>query len=182
LGFIYGVMLLIGAATGAENPLRPLERLTLAPSAGVPSAAIGGAEQGELVWHPVASLAALKDEIGLAAQSGQPALLDLYADWCISCKVMERNVFPRPEVASQLARFRLLRADVTDNDADDKALMGAYGLFGPPSLVFFSGDGAELSDVRIQGEVGAAPLARHLGAVLAAIESGKFGEIAANSR
>jgi len=183
-GFLYGVMLLIGAATGAENPLRPLERLTSPPSVSVPVAATGAAApaaQGELVWHPVTSLAVLKDEIEMAAQDGQPVLLDLYADWCISCKVMERNVFPRPEVASQLARFRLLRADVTDNDADDKALMGAYGLFGPPSLVFFSGDGAELSEVRIQGEVGAAALARHLGAVLVAIDNGKIGKLAINS-
>ena len=140
------------------------------------------AAHGELVWHPVTSLAVLEAELDEAARRGQPALLDLYADWCISCKVMERNVFPRPEVASQLARFRLLRADVTENNSDDKALLGAYGLFGPPSLVFFSEDGPELSEVRIQGEVGAAALATHLGAVLAAIESGKFGDLAAKSR
>lgn len=181
-GFVYGVLLLIGAATGAENPLRPLERL--ADGAAVAAPVTDGeraalAAHDGLVWHPVTSLAALTEELELAARSGQPALLDLYADWCISCKVMERNVFPRPEVASQLARFRLLRADVTENNADDKALMGAYGLFGPPSLVFFSEDGAELSEVRIQGEVGAAALATHLGAVLAAIDSGKFGDFAA---
>jgi thiol:disulfide interchange protein DsbD len=181
--FIYGVMLLIGAATGAEDPLKPLDRL-VDTGGGSLIAADGGSEAhgaDGLVWHPVASLAELDIELAEAARLGQPALLDLYADWCISCKVMERNVFPRPEVASQLARFRLLRADVTENNADDKALMGAYGLFGPPSLVFFAGDRAELSDVRIQGEVGAEALAAHLSAVLDALAVGKFGDLADKS-
>ncbi len=181
--FIYGVMLLIGAATGAEDPLKPLDRLAGAPAANVVAAQEGVAHtSGGLIWHPVASLAELDAELLEADRAGQPALLDLYADWCISCKVMERTVFPRPEVASRLAQFRLLRADVTENNADDKALMGAYGLFGPPSLVFFAGDSRELSDVRIQGEVGADALAAHLGAVLDAIDVGKFGDLAANSR
>ncbi len=181
--FIYGVMLLIGAATGAEDPLKPLDRLAAGPAT-VQVAADSGTAHGAdgLVWHPVANLTELDGQLAEAARAGQPALLDLYADWCISCKVMERTVFPRPEVASQLAQFRLLRADVTKNDADDKALMGAYGLFGPPSLVFFSGDKRELSDVRIQGEVGAESLAAHLGAVLDAIDADKFGDLAANSR
>jgi thiol:disulfide interchange protein DsbD len=101
-----------------------------------------------------------------AEDAGRLTLLDLYADWCISCKVMERNVFPRPDVDSRLRQFHLLRADVTSNNAEDKALMNAFGLFGPPSLVFFSSQGDELSDVRIQGEVGAERLAAHLQAVL----------------
>jgi thiol:disulfide interchange protein DsbD len=69
-------------------------------------------------------------------------------------------------VDSRLRQFHLLRADVTRNNAEDKALMNAFGLFGPPSLVFFSSQGDELSDVRIQGEVGAERLAAHLQAVL----------------
>ncbi len=181
--FIYGVMLLIGAATGAEDPLKPLDRLAAGGSPAVVAGTGGAAhEAAGLVWHPVSSLAELDDQLAQAAREGQPAILDLYADWCISCKVMERTVFPRPEVASQLARFRLLRADVTENNEDDKALMGAYGLFGPPSLVFFAGDKAELSDVRIQGEVGAASLAAHLSAVLDALDVGKFGDLADKTR
>lgn len=182
--FIYGVMLLIGAATGAEDPLKPLDRLAGGPATVQQAASAGGVQQSSdgQVWHPVANLADLDAELVKAAQAGQPALLDLYADWCISCKVMERTVFPRPEVASQLAQFRLLRADVTHNNADDKALMGAYGLFGPPSLVFFAGDKRELSGVRIQGEVGAESLGAHLGAVLNAVKVGNFGDLADNSR
>jgi len=160
--FIYGVLLLIGAASGAEDPLKPLHGLTVASAAG--GAAAARQEQAE--WHAVANLDELEAELAKAEDAGQMAMLDLYADWCISCKVMERNVFPRPEVDSRLRQFRLLRADVTENDAEDKALMNAFGLFGPPSLVFFSPAGRELSDVRVQGEVGAERLSAHLQAVL----------------
>ena len=111
--------------------------------------------------------------MGLAAAqaAGRPALLDLYADWCVSCKVMERSVFPDPAVESQLRQFWLLRADVTENNEADKALMNRYGLFGPPSMVFFTEDKREMSEVRLQGEVGIDTLAGHLQAILAAPRS-----------
>lgn len=112
--------------------------------------------------------------------SNKPVILDLYADWCISCKTMERNVFPETQVATRLGQFTLLRADVTANDDIDRALLNHYGLFGPPSLVFFGGDGAELKEVRIQGEVNAQTLANHLGAVLAALGAKKESEQASN--
>jgi thiol:disulfide interchange protein DsbD len=121
----------------------------------------------------------------LIDNSDRLVILDLYADWCISCKTMERNVFPAPEVARRLSQFTLLRADVTANDAVDRALLDHYGLFGPPSLVFFGDDGSEIADFRIQGEIGAASFADHLGTVLSRYEpdsEGKVGQIAANSR
>jgi thiol:disulfide interchange protein DsbD len=181
--FVYGVLLLIGAASGAEDPLKPLAPFGVV-EVRAPAAPAGTvAHRGEVEWHPVSDLADVRLEIARAAEAGQPALLDLYADWCISCKVMERSVFPQPEVASRLGQFRLLRADVTENDADDKALMQAFGLFGPPSLVFFSTDGQELADVRIQGEIGTTALAAHLQAVLdreaARAGSARGGELAA---
>ncbi|MFV2090373.1 MAG: protein-disulfide reductase DsbD, partial [Pseudomonadales bacterium] len=184
-GFVYGVLLLIGAATGAEDPLRPLDNFSVSSfipvvqegaGAGAPVSRRGG----ELVWHAVANLDELDANLAVAASNGQPALLDLYADWCISCKVMERSVFPQPAVASRLAQFRLLRADITKNDADDKALMAKYGLFGPPSLMFFGGDSREISEVRIQGEIGAEPLAAHLGAVLKSLNDVNIQEYAVN--
>jgi thiol:disulfide interchange protein DsbD len=172
--FIYGVLLLIGAASGAEDPLKPLGRFA--------TASVGSETAGstELAWQPVRNLADLEAELAEARAAGQPALLDLYADWCISCKVMERSVFPRPEVAARLRQFRLLKADVTANNAEDQALMQAFGLFGPPSMVFFGPDGRELDDVRIQGEIGAVALAAHLGAVLDRTGAATTGEIAAN--
>ncbi len=155
-GAVYGVLLLVGAASGADDPLRPLRSFT---------ASQDGA--AELVWQPVKGLNDLKAEIGAGNRDGRLVLLDVYADWCISCKILERSVFPRPEVADRLVQFHLLRADVTANDAQDKTLLSAFGLFGPPSLVFFGSDGVELTTLRVQGEIGAKALVRHLDGVLA---------------
>ena len=174
MGFLWGVFLMIGAATGANDPLRPLAKFAAAPV----SQAGGAAVHAEPQWRAVKSLADVQREIGMSAR---PVILDLYADWCISCKTMERNVFPEATVATRLNQFTLLRADVTANDEIDRELLNAYGLFGPPSLVFFAQDGRELSEVRIQGEVGAEALARHLGAVLAVFgteTAANVGEIA----
>lgn len=154
---IYGALLLIGAASGANDPLRPLQHFTAVPSA---------EDGGELQWRPVGSLEDVRAGIDAGAGAGRLTLLDLYADWCISCKIMERSVFPAPAVASRLAEFHLLRADVTANDAQDKELLNAFGLFGPPSLVFFDRNGRELKMLRVQGEIGAKALAEHLETVL----------------
>jgi thiol:disulfide interchange protein DsbD len=128
---------------------------------------VGSFEGGQteaVRWEAVKTVTDVKQRM---ASSSGPVLLDLYADWCISCKVMERSVFPEPGVAEQLAQFTLLRADVTANDAQDQALLKQYGLFGPPSLVFFSEDGGELAEFRVQGEVSADRLEAHLAQVLA---------------
>jgi thiol:disulfide interchange protein DsbD len=177
VSFIYGALLLVGAASGAENPLRPLQGFSIAASGAAPGSAVSHDEQN---WYAVRSLGELQAQLRDAGAAGQPVLLDLYADWCISCKVMEREVFPRPDVASRLAQFRLLRADVTENNAQDKELLETFGLFGPPSLVFFAEDGTEMSEVRVQGEIGADALAAHLSAVLGQFGRVNVGEIAAN--
>jgi len=182
MGFLWGVLLLIGAASGANDPLKPLAKLGAASSAGHGGAAVHQEPQ----WLAVKSLKDVQRHIG---GSAKPVILDLYADWCISCKTMERNVFPEAAVAARLNQFTLLRADVTANDEVDRELLNHYGLFGPPSLVFFAGDGRELEEVRIQGEVNADTLAAHLGAVLASlgaqpgsIEDSNVRDIAAISR
>jgi thiol:disulfide interchange protein DsbD len=89
-------------------------------------------------------------------------VLDFYADWCISCKVMERNVFTDPDVERALAHYALLRSDVTANDASDKALLERLDLPGPPGLVFFDASGRELSRFRIEGEKDKAEFLAHL--------------------
>jgi thioredoxin:protein disulfide reductase len=161
LGFIaivYGVLLLIGSASGAVNPFRPLASLSMEHS-GVKTATVSPQS-----WQPISNLADLDRELGDAA--GRLVVLDLYADWCISCKVMERSVFPTPEVAPLLARFHMTRVDLTANTEEHQALLAKFGLFGPPSLVFFDSSGQELAAVRLQGEVDSAALAQHLKAVL----------------
>jgi thiol:disulfide interchange protein DsbD len=93
---------------------------------------------------------------------------------------MERSVFPAPEVASRLKQFVLLRADVTPNDEQDQALLNRFGLFGPPSMVFFDEDGREMPEVRIQGEIGVARLASHLAAILEQVQERMIGETSNN--
>ena len=91
-------------------------------------------------------------------------MLDFYADWCVSCKVMERQVFRNPEVAARLQKLRLVQANVTANNADDRALLQRFKLLGPPSIVFFDKDGNELSQARIVGEQNAREFLAHLDA------------------
>ncbi|WP_188112399.1 protein-disulfide reductase DsbD [Salinicola aestuarinus] len=154
LALAWGVALVWGGAQGNQDPLRPL-----ASSAG-PSNAAGH----ELAFETVTTPAQLDHALRSASDDGRPVMVDVSADWCISCQVMERRVFPAPEVADQLAGFTLVRADVTADSDASRALLSRYDLFGPPGLLFFV-DGQELRDARIQGEVGASALADHLTAV-----------------
>lgn len=152
---IWGGACLIGASAGKLDPFKPLT--------GLGSGSDQGDANNEVTWQPVKNVTDVQRAI---VRSNGPVILDLYADWCISCKVMERSVFPVPRVAEKLAQFTLLRADVTANDAEDQALLKQYGLFGPPSLVFFDEEGGEIAEFRIQGEVDSDRLSAQLALVL----------------
>ncbi len=78
-------------------------------------------------------------------------MLDFYADWCVSCKEMERFTFADPAVAARMKQLVLLQADVTANSEADKALLKRFGLFGPPGIIFFDAKGKELLDLRVVG-------------------------------
>jgi thiol:disulfide interchange protein DsbD len=158
--FVYGVLLLIGAASGARDPLQPLSEFA---HSGAPSSAVD-----QPAWRKVRGVAGLEAELASATAAGSPVVLDFYADWCISCKVMERTVFSDPDVAAQLNQFVLLQADVTANDADDQALLQHFGLYGPPSMLFFDTAGDELAALRMQGEMDRDTFARHIARVVAA--------------
>nr|WP_282103430.1 protein-disulfide reductase DsbD [Halomonas getboli] len=159
----WGVTLVIGASRGAEDPLRPLARQDTPASVGI------AAEPRQQPIQVVKSL----DELQAAlAATDKPAFVDVTAEWCISCKIMEREVFPDPAVAAALAGFQRIEVDVTDTSAASQTLLEHFGLFGPPSLLFFD-DGRELRQARIQGEIDAEPLARHLKAVLASLGDGR---------
>ena len=86
-------------------------------------------------------------------------MLDFYADWCVSCKEMEKYTFPTPEVRAALANTVWLQADVTANDATDQALLKHFGIFGPPTIAFYGTDGVERRNFRVVGYMKAAEFA-----------------------
>ena len=145
---LWGAILVIGAAGGSDDLWQPLKVFGGSTVAGAPTA------------HD--SFITLNDPVALQAQldsakaQGQWVLLDYYADWCVSCKIMEKQVFGKPEVMDALKDVRLLRLDVTADNAASRELLGRYKVPGPPSFVWIGPDGAERRAQRITGEVDAA--------------------------
>ncbi|CAG4918234.1 protein-disulfide reductase DsbD [Paraburkholderia saeva] len=133
---IWAAVLLVGLAAGSSDPLRPLA--VLAARGGAPTA---GAPAGQLTFAPVRSSGQLDQAVKTAAQ---PAMLDFYADWCVSCKEMEKFTFSDPRVHARLQQLNLLRADVTANNPDDQTLLKRFKLFGPPGIIFFDHGGNEV--------------------------------------
>lgn len=142
-----GAIQIIGVASGGRDPLQPLAHL----SVGVISGNAGkNGEKDAIRFERVRSVSELDARIAQAAAAGRPVLLDFYADWCVSCKEMEKLTFPDTRVKARLANVVLLQADVTANNADDKALLKRFGLFGPPGIILFGADGRERA-VRVIG-------------------------------
>lgn len=139
LMLLTGAALLIGALAGSRDPLQPLAGLR-----GVAQAA----EIRTLPFERVTSLAELESRL---AKAEHPVMLDFYADWCVSCKEMEKFTFADAGVQARLSGFTLLQADVTANTADDKALLARFGLFGPPGIIFFDAKGQEIKGLRVVG-------------------------------
>ncbi|WP_312481750.1 protein-disulfide reductase DsbD [Stutzerimonas nitrititolerans] len=150
---VYGLAAWVGALQGGSDPLRPLPRATLGTA---------GGEIAQERWHTVSTPAELDAQLAAAAAAGQPLMLDWYADWCISCKVIEREVFESPQIAPRLADYRLIRFDITDSNREQRALLDRYKLFGPPAVLFFDRTGKELGQVRVVGEIDAELFGTHL--------------------
>ncbi len=151
---VYGVLMLVGVAAGGKDTIQPLRGL--APMGGTGQAA-------HATFKRIKTVADLDRELAAARAAGKPALLDFYADWCVSCKEMERYTFSDPAVMTEMGRFVLLQADVTANDADDQALMQQrFGLPGPPAIFIFDPAGTELRGYRVVGFKPAETFAAHL--------------------
>jgi thiol:disulfide interchange protein DsbD len=143
LGLV-GVLQVVGAASGATDPLQPLARFAARSDI--------DASPGMPRFQHVRSV----DELDAAVRSaGRPVMLDFYADWCVSCKVIERDVFSDARVQQALAGMQLLRPDITANSANDRAMLAAYQAFGAPTMLLIGPDGKEHRAGRIIGELSA---------------------------
>ncbi|HET9693637.1 MAG TPA: protein-disulfide reductase DsbD, partial [Steroidobacteraceae bacterium] len=161
LAVVYGVILLVGALAGRSDPLQPLAGL------GAPSATTGAASSGAhggVAFKRIKSVQDFERELAAAQAAGRPVMFDFYADWCVSCKEMEKYTFSDANVQRALADAVLLQADVTANDELDQALMQRFGILGPPSILFFGSDGAERPEYRVVGFKEAQEFATHVDA------------------
>ncbi|MDD3518480.1 MAG: protein-disulfide reductase DsbD [Chromatiales bacterium] len=151
---LWGALMLIAAAAGGKDLLQPLRGIVVAGGG-------AGAEKAGLQFRYVKGVDGLESALAEARAQGRPVMLDFYADWCISCKEMERFTFSDPAVQSALSGFLLLKTDVTANDAADQALLKHFGLFGPPAILFYDRHGNELRNFRVVGFVPADRFAAH---------------------
>jgi len=159
LAIIYGLMMLLGAMSGGSNPLRPLQDLNF----------VSGTQQAEaraLPFQRVKTVEDLDRALMAAAAEGKSAMLDFYADWCVSCIEMEEYTFPDPAVKAALANTVLLQADVTRNDTEDQALLKRFGVFGPPTIIFFGADGEQRQGYEVVGFMKAEAFAEHVSAAV----------------
>ncbi|PMX01188.1 thiol:disulfide interchange protein [Pseudomonas sp. FW215-R2] len=151
---LWGSLLVVGAAGGSDDPFQPLQVYSAGRTGTV-------APNGHEAFITIKDPAALQRELDTAKAQGQWVLLDYYADWCTSCKVMEKKVFGQARVLQALSEVRLLRLDVTDDNAASRELLGRYKVPGPPSFVWIGADGEERRSQRITGEVDADTFLQH---------------------
>ena len=149
LAGLWGSLMLIGAAGGSTDPWQPLQVYTAKTMAGSPS------QTAHDAFITVNNPADLERELAAAKAQGQWVMLDYYADWCVSCKVMEKKVFGQPQVMQALNGVRLLRLDVTDDTVASRDLLSRYQVPGPPTFIWIGPNGIERRAQRITGEVNA---------------------------
>ncbi|UVE46334.1 protein-disulfide reductase DsbD [Pseudomonas chlororaphis] len=155
---VYALACWYGAFSGQTDPFSPLARAPVATTSSSPEKTSAGQ------WQTVTTPGELDQALADARNAGVPLLLDWYADWCISCKVIEREVLSDRQVVERLQGYRLVRFDITASNREQRALLDRYHLFGPPALMFFGKDGVERADVRVVGEISAADFAERIAA------------------
>ncbi len=155
---VYGIILIIGATTGARDPLNPLRNLNTGTIGG--DAAMHSSQH--LQFTRIKTVADLEQALQQSRAQGKTAMLDFYADWCTYCIKMEDYTFSDSTVQAALANTTLLQADVTANDAEDLALLNNFGLFAPPAILFFDNAGTELRNSRLVGFMDAEQFTQHV--------------------
>nr|WP_235935257.1 protein-disulfide reductase DsbD [Undibacterium crateris] len=133
---LLGAIQLVGVVTGGRDVYAPLAHLL-------------GTQVHGASFQRVRTVAEL--DAALAQNKGKTAMLDFYADWCVSCKEMEKLTFTDPAVKAKMEAMLLLQVDVTANNEDDKALLKRFGLFGPPGIIFFNQQAQEIAGSRVVG-------------------------------
>ena len=144
---LWSTLMLVGAASGGDSALRPLEHF------GTAVAATGASAKPDYV--AAKSVADVDARIAEAGARGQWTMIDFYADWCVSCHIIEREVFGDAAVAPRLAQMQVLRPDVTANDSVDRELMAHWQVVGPPTMILIGPDGQERRAQRTVGEIDA---------------------------
>jgi len=142
IALLSGAALLIGVLGGSRDPWQPLSFLRNA------TAAASTSNASSVKFARVKSVEELDARI---KNAGRPVMLDFYADWCVSCKELERLTFADQKVAERLNQMLLLQADVTADSPEDKALLKRFDLFGPPGIIFFDARGREIQGLRVVG-------------------------------
>lgn len=171
LAVIYGAVLLVGSLTGSNSLLRPLEGLNIGGTATTV------AEHRGLDFQRIKTTGDVDAALVRASADNMTAMLDFYADWCVSCIEMEEFTFTDAEVLQALSNTVLLQADVTANDAADQALLKHFGVFGPPTIIFFGSDGQQLNGYEVVGYMKAKDFANHV-----RMATGKSGTLSASNQ
>ncbi|MCH4873666.1 protein-disulfide reductase DsbD [Pseudomonas sp. TMW22091] len=154
---VYALACWFGAFSGQSDPFNPVGH------AQTSTVATPNTAQPDGQWLTVSTPDELDSALAAAKNAGKPVLLDWYADWCISCKVIEHEVLNAPNVLALLKGYQLVRFDMTASNAEQRALLDRYALFGPPALMFFDKNGEEKSDQRVIGEINAQDFAERVG-------------------
>lgn len=154
---VYALACWFGALSGQSDPFNPVGHAQTSAVASPNTA------QPDGQWLTVSTPDELDSALAAAKNAGKPVLLDWYADWCISCKVIEHEVLNAPNVLTLLKGYQLVRFDMTASNAEQRALLDRYALFGPPALMFFDKNGEEKSDQRVIGEINAQDFAERVG-------------------
>lgn len=148
LFIVYSGFLIFGTLQGATDPFKPLMLANKASE--------------HLAFNTLSSVSALDQTLETAKKNQQPTIVEFYADWCVSCKKMEKNTLHHPGVQAQLKNWHLVQANVTQNSENEQALLKKFELIGPPSILFFDKNGNEHVHLRLTGEVDAEKFIEHL--------------------
>ena len=140
--------------SGGSNPLKPLAKVNFGGGVAV--------DERHLEFTRIKTFDDLDREIAAAVADGKSVMLDFYADWCVSCIEMEEYTFIIPEVQAALSNTVVLQADVTKNDAEDQVLLKRFGVFGPPTIIFFGTNGEQLTGYEVVGFMKAGDFADHV--------------------